>query len=475
MLSFSKNLLIDGKLLASQIIQALAIQVNHHLLPAGIQPTLRIFQLGNRPDSSCYVANKLKAAQQIGIKAEVIRFSLAENRISDLKTWPNSDSHCASANEYFHTSSANANGYFGLLDQMMGAIEDANKDDSVHGIIVQLPLDLPSIDKHHSIPTRNDSSNAIDKLSQMNYSDRMSSLLQWNDNVSLTKVLLDSIAAEKDVDCLGSVQSSKMYGQKISIAEMFRHFHHKNTKDSHSLASDNSSLKRMLLPCTPLAVMHALASIVNCDTSNHHSSDTSSELSKIKDYLAGKHVVVLGRSRIVGQPLAKMLTDADATVTVCHSLSMKPWLLSQQADIVISAMGRARMVTAEWIKPGATVIDVGINAAPENHRRQEKCASQENVTEQATKDDACITVNAKAMDASLRSEDMNVPTKRKQSRRIVGDVDFETVAAVAGAITPVPGGIGPLTVAMLMSNTVQAAIAQNIHRLHQESSTSQSQ
>lgn len=128
---------------------------------------------------------------------------------------------------------------------------------------------------------------------------------------------------------------------------------------------------------------------------------------------AGRHVVVVGRSEIVGKPIAIMLMQrgrgADATVTVCHSRTPDLGLITRQADILIAAVGRPRLITAEMVKPGAAVIDVGINR-----------------TEQG----------------------------------LVGDVDFAGVSPIAGHITPVPGGVGPLTVTMLLANTLQAARVQ---------------
>jgi methylenetetrahydrofolate dehydrogenase (NADP+)/methenyltetrahydrofolate cyclohydrolase len=125
---------------------------------------------------------------------------------------------------------------------------------------------------------------------------------------------------------------------------------------------------------------------------------------------AGRHVVVIGRSEIVGKPIANMLVQrgqgADATVTVCHSRTADLPAIASQADILIVAIGRPRFVTADMVKPGATVIDVGVN----------------------------------------RTED-----------GLAGDVDFDSVREVAGAITPVPGGVGPLTIAMVLSNTLEAA------------------
>lgn len=127
--------------------------------------------------------------------------------------------------------------------------------------------------------------------------------------------------------------------------------------------------------------------------------------------IAGKHVVVIGRSEIVGKPMANMLVQkgngADATVTVCHSRTKNLKEITQQADILIAAIGRAKFVTADMIKPDAVVIDVGIN--------------------------------------------------RDENGKLCGDVDYVPVSAVASAITPVPGGIGPLTVTMLLKNTLKAA------------------
>ena len=127
----------------------------------------------------------------------------------------------------------------------------------------------------------------------------------------------------------------------------------------------------------------------------------------------GKDAVIVGRSNIVGQPMAMLLQKANATVTVCHSRTKDLAGHVRRADIVVAAIGRTEMITGDMIKPGATVIDVGINQ----------------------KEDAT----------------------RKRGYRLVGDVDFESAKEVAGAITPVPGGVGPMTIAMLMQNTLRGA------------------
>lgn len=129
--------------------------------------------------------------------------------------------------------------------------------------------------------------------------------------------------------------------------------------------------------------------------------------------IEGARAVVLGRSNIVGLPAAFLLVHRNATVTICHSRTQNLPEVVGGADIVIAAIGKAHFVKADWVKPGATIIDVGINPVPD-----------------ATK---------------------------KSGRRLVGDVDFDDVKEVAGAITPVPGGVGPMTIAMLMLNTLKAA------------------
>ncbi|MCD6287684.1 MAG: bifunctional methylenetetrahydrofolate dehydrogenase/methenyltetrahydrofolate cyclohydrolase FolD [Candidatus Hydrogenedentes bacterium] len=151
------------------------------------------------------------------------------------------------------------------------------------------------------------------------------------------------------------------------------------------------------LPCTPHGVQ-VLLQRAGCDP-------------------AGKHVVVVGRSNIVGKPVAAILMQkkdgANATVTVCHSRTKDLAAVTRQGDILIAAIGRPAMITADMVKPGAAVIDVGVN----------------------------------------RVDDPNA----KRGYRLVGDVDFDAVKEVAGYITPVPGGVGPMTITMLMANTIESA------------------
>ena len=141
-----------------------------------------------------------------------------------------------------------------------------------------------------------------------------------------------------------------------------------------------------VVPCTPAGVMRLL----------EHAGVT----------LAGKHAIVIGRSNIVGKPVALLLLQKDATVTICHSKSKNIEMETKRADILIAAVGRAKLVTAAMVKPGACVIDVGVN--------------------------------------------------RLSDGKLAGDVDFDAVKEVAGWITPVPGGVGPMTIAMLLENCVQS-------------------
>jgi methylenetetrahydrofolate dehydrogenase (NADP+) / methenyltetrahydrofolate cyclohydrolase len=163
-----------------------------------------------------------------------------------------------------------------------------------------------------------------------------------------------------------------------------------------------------LVPCTPAGVLEIL------------------QRSKIS--IAGREAVVVGRSDIVGKPAAMLLLNANATVTVCHSKTHDLPAVCRRADILVAAIGRAGMITRDFVKPGATVIDVGMNSVTDPAEFQRFFAG-----------------NPK------REE-----TFRKKGSTLIGDVHPE-VADIAGAMTPVPGGVGPLTIAMLMFNTVKAA------------------
>ncbi len=156
--------------------------------------------------------------------------------------------------------------------------------------------------------------------------------------------------------------------------------------------------QKSMVPCTPLGCLMMLR--------DHHGS------------LSGMDAVVIGRSNIVGKPMAQLLLGDSATVTIAHSRTKDLADVVRRADIVVAAVGRPEMVPGDWIKPGATVIDVGINR-------------------------------------------LDAPEKGVGKTRLVGDVDYESCAAVAGAITPVPGGVGPMTIACLLANTVTACCRAN--------------
>ena len=291
--------ILDGKSLAATLRDELAVEVADFVKLTGIQPSLAVILVGADPASQVYVRNKETACVKAGMKSLMYRLDASTS-----------------------------------TEELLDLIDRLNKDESVHGILVQLPLPK-----------------GIDE-----------------------KRILDSISPAKDVDA----------------------FHPENV----GLLSQG---RPRFLPCTP----HGIVELLKC--------------SGIET--AGKHAVVVGRSDIVGKPMALLLVQkgngGDATVTICHSRTPDLGKVTASADILVVAIGRARFVTADMVKPGATVIDVGMN-------RIEYDATDEN----------------------------GQPCKKS---RFVGDVDFDSVKDVAGAITPVPGGVGPLTVTMLLWNTLRSA------------------
>ncbi|MBB4288492.1 methylenetetrahydrofolate dehydrogenase (NADP+)/methenyltetrahydrofolate cyclohydrolase [Rhizobium leguminosarum] len=180
--------------------------------------------------------------------------------------------------------------------------------------------------------------------------------------------IIQSILPEKDVDGLSVINAGKLA---------------------------TGDLKTGLVSCTPAGAMVFVR--------RTHGED-----------LSGLNAVVIGRSNLFGKPMAQLLLNANATVTIAHSRTKNLAEVCRNADILVAAVGRPEMVRADWVKPGATVIDVGINRVP-------------------------------------------APDKGEGKTRLVGDVAFQEVAEVASTITPVPGGVGPMTIAMLMANTVIAA------------------
>lgn len=210
------------------------------------------------------------------------------------------------------------------------------------------------------------------------------------------ETLIDELNADSDVD--GILVQSPLPGDLDELAIFRRVLPTKDVDGFHTLNLGKIAQEddTGFASCTPAGIMEMLAR-----------SDVD---------LRGKHVVVVGRSLIVGKPVALLALQkkagANGTVTICHSATTDLPAITRQADVLIAAIGRAHFVTQDMVKPGAVVIDVGINRIPDS--------------------------------------------SRKSGYRLVGDVDFEAVSPLTSKITPVPGGVGPMTVAMLMQNTVKA-------------------
>uniref|UniRef100_A0A8D1TJU1 C-1-tetrahydrofolate synthase, cytoplasmic n=1 Tax=Sus scrofa TaxID=9823 RepID=A0A8D1TJU1_PIG len=259
----------------------------------GFTPGLAILQVGNRDDSNLYINVKLKAAKEIGIKAMHIKLPRTATESEVLK-----------------------------------CITSLNEDLTVHGFILQLPLD--------------------------------------SENPINAEALINAIAPEKDVDGLTSINAGKLA---------------------------RGDLNDCFIPCTPKGCLELI-------------KQTGVQI-------AGRQAVVIGRSKIVGAPMHDLLLWNHATVTTCHSKTANLNEEVNKGDIVVVAAGKPEMVKGEWIKPGAVVIDCGINCVPDD--------------------------------------------TKPSGKRIVGDVAYSEAKERAGFITPVPGGVGPMTVAMLMQSTVESA------------------
>jgi len=275
--------IIDGKKISQEIKDELKVKVAE-LNSKGIEVSLAVILVGNDPASTVYVGNKKKACEYIGVKS--LSYELPETTSED---------------------------------ELLALIDKLNKDDSVNGILVQLPLPK-SIDE--------------DKV-------------------------IKAIAPEKDVDGFHPVSvGSLLIGQKG------------------------------FLPCTPAGIIQLL------------------KRSDIE--IAGKECVVVGRSNIVGKPMSVLLLRENGTVTICHSKTADLKSVCKRADILVVAIGKPKFINSDYVKEGATVIDVGIH--------------------------------------------------RNENNKLCGDVDYESVEPIAGAITPVPGGVGPMTIAMLMNNCVNSVL-----------------
>ncbi len=283
----AKAQLIDGKAIAERVRRQVAARVAKLTAMRGIVPGLAVVIVGDDPASQVYVRNKGRQTIDAGMRSFEHKLP-ATTREADL----------------------------------LALIATLNRESSVHGILVQLPL-----------PEQIDAGRVI-----------------------------EAIDPAKDVDGFHPVNAGR-------------------------LATGQAGL----VPCTPLGCVILAKSV--------HAS------------LKGLEAVVVGRSNIVGKPVAQLLLAEDCTVTIAHSRTRDLAAVVRRADVVVAAVGRPEMVRGDWIKPGATVIDVGINRV--------------------------ALADGKS--------------------RLVGDVAFEEAHRVAGAITPVPGGVGPMTIACLLQNTVDAA------------------
>ena len=281
--------IIDGKAFSANVRVQVADHVARLKSEHGLTPGLAVVLVGEDPASQVYVRNKGKQTVEVGMKS-------VEHKL-DAET-PEED--------------------------LLALIADLNADNSIHGILVQLPL------------PRHLNESAV----------------------------INAIDPAKDVD-----------GFHISNVGLL------------------GTGQKSMVPCTPLGCLMMLR--------DHHGS------------LSGLDAVVIGRSNIVGKPMAQLLLGDSCTVTIAHSRTRNLSDVVRRADIVIAAVGRPEMVPGDWIKPGATVIDVGINRVP-------------------------------------------APEKGEGKTRLVGDAEFASCANVAGAITPVPGGVGPMTIACLLANTLTA-------------------
>jgi len=295
--------ILDGLKIRSEIFAELKEEVIR-LVAQGIRPGLAAVLVGENPASQLYVKSKIAACEELG-----------------LASW-------------LHTPPANSS-----TEYMLQLVDDLNRDDSVDGILVQLPLP-----------------------GQVN-----------------SKRVLEAVSPAKDVDGFHPVSMGMLVSNRPG-----------------------------LVACTPAGCMELLR--------------------RYKIPVEGANAVVLGRSDIVGKPMALLLLHANATVTICHSKTRDLPEVVRRADIVVAAMGKAGFVQADWIKPGAAVIDVGTNK---------------------------VTDAAEA-EKLLKNSPKRLEKFRAKGNVLIGDVHPDAVFT-AGALSPVPGGVGPMTITMLMSNTVKAA------------------
>jgi len=249
---------------------------------------------------------------------------------------------------------------------------------------VKTSEELGMISEHHHLSTETSHEELLTLVKDLNNREDVDGILvQLPLPLQIDeREILETISPEKDVDGFHPINVGKL-----------------------------SQGQKSLIPCTPAGIIEIL------------------KRSNIS--IAGEHAVIIGRSNIVGKPMAQLLLRENATVTICHSRTKNLAEIASQADILVAAIGRAGFVRAEYIKPGATVIDVGMNNATDENFAQELFGEDE--------------------------LDRRLNTIAKRGFTLVGDVNPKEAKEKAANFTPVPGGVGLLTVAMLMKNTVEAA------------------
>jgi len=242
----------------------------------------------------------------------------------------------------------------------------------------------------YTLPERVSLNEILNIVHSINRDERINGLLAlmpFPKRINSRRVI-NEIVPEKDIDGLGSLSAGRLAADE-STFQIFQRGDYESLYKRESPTGVSS-----FLPCTPFGVIRL---IEHCGLE-----------------IKGKHAVVIGKSLAVGKPLSLMFLAKEATVTVCHSRTADLPSVARSADILVAAVGRPQMVKGDWIKPGATVIDVGINR-------------------------------------------VQVEIDGETKNKLVGDVDYDEALKVAAAVTPVPGGVGPMTIVMLMANTLLSA------------------
>lgn len=283
---------------------------------------------------------------------------------------------------------------------------------------------------------RDDSRIYIDRKVKALESIGFQSRVHVGSSINQIKNLIDKL--NNDLECDGIIVQAPLdpliasahdYCHLVKVISLEKDVDGVNTMDILAFTAANEP---KILPCTPSAVIHLIEYYMGFG------------------YLRGKHVAILGCSPIVGMPLSLMIIRKGATVTVCHRGTLDIPKITRQVDVLVSCTGHPLLVKSTWIKPGAVIVDVGISRIP----------STLPLTHNENNDDAENRDNylCNAKNTAIKHS----PHENTTNRKIVGDVDFDKVFPLVSAITPVPGGVGPLTVAFLISNVWLAAQSRRI-------------